>query len=624
MLVDMRVTCAAAPVIIIGAGAGATATATATAAATAFAFAARVFAVPTMDRPVADADLGSVSLVPYSEWSVMLTNHYQSQIVLYNHSSNKLIVQSTSNDHHHHLVDPLQAVVSSQRLDLSRGAPTSSSAYCDRCGQRIPSNHQYREPGRSPHLDPNDGPLNSNQPTSPLSNYFELLSRHSVSTQGESPRLLPPSDPLPSYSSTPPSSDPLSPQQLSSAAFNQGYYSRFFVEQRKLGRGHRGSVFLCQHILDHIVLGEYAIKKVAVGDNHAWLVRMLREVRLLEQLRHSNIIEYKHAWLEEHQMTVFGPAIPCLFILMERANGGSLEEFVEIQSPDAAGSSLASHRRMLRPSSGALSGGLSVGSPGSGGVGMMRQPSGALKSSQNNSSARARREGGVGVDPNSGRRVRYLRRDELWSMFLDVCRGLAHLHRHGIIHRDLKPPNLLLHYPDPTRRDQIPRVLISDFGECEVLSNDLLSTTPGRTRTGATGTLEFMPPELLKHDEQGRFLNEYSTKADMWSLGILLYYMCFSRVPYPPEVVEDVDLLTTAILSFRKIEFPESTAMAEGGERVPGVLVGLITRLLSVDAEMRPDVDEVLRILVGAMEDEGRGGRAEVRSDAEEVEMMDL
>jgi len=52
---------------------------------------------------------------------------------------------------------------------------------------------------------------------------------------------------------------------LSSSSFNNGYYERFFIERKKLGRGYRGSVFLCHHVLDQVFLGEYAIKKVAVG-----------------------------------------------------------------------------------------------------------------------------------------------------------------------------------------------------------------------------------------------------------------------------------------------------------------------------------------------------------------------
>lgn len=51
-------------------------------------------------------------------------------------------------------------------------------------------------------------------------------------------------------------------------------------------------------IFQGINLGEFAIKKVPVGDKQSWLVRMLREVTLLEKLRHQNIVEYKHCWVE--------------------------------------------------------------------------------------------------------------------------------------------------------------------------------------------------------------------------------------------------------------------------------------------------------------------------------------
>jgi hypothetical protein len=67
-------------------------------------------------------------------------------------------------------------------------------------------------------------------------------------------------------------------EHLHSSAFNQVYYQRFFWEVKKLGRGYRGSVFLCRHVLDNVVLGDYAVKKIAVGDNKTWLTRMLQEV----------------------------------------------------------------------------------------------------------------------------------------------------------------------------------------------------------------------------------------------------------------------------------------------------------------------------------------------------------
>ncbi len=169
--------------------------------------------------------------------------------------------------------------------------------------------------------------------------------------------------------------------------------------------------------MDNVHLGEYAIKKVAVGDNHAWLVRMLREVHLLEKLHHPNIVDYKHAWLEYHQLTNFGPQVPCLFILMECANGGNLEEYIDEHPSTFA----------------------------------MQQGSEEVKLSTKERVLRARRMGHTHEQsPTMDTHVskRYLELQEIWSLFIDICEGLAHLHRHGIVHRDLKPSNLLLHYDE--------------------------------------------------------------------------------------------------------------------------------------------------------------------------------
>lgn len=61
---------------------------------------------------------------------------------------------------------------------------------------------------------------------------------------------------------------------------------RFFVVDSELGRGARGVVLKVTHVLDNIALGDYAVKrvfpslstltkKVAVGDNHDYLIRVL-------------------------------------------------------------------------------------------------------------------------------------------------------------------------------------------------------------------------------------------------------------------------------------------------------------------------------------------------------------
>lgn len=97
----------------------------------------------------------------------------------------------------------------------------------------------------------------------------------------------------------------------------------------------------------------------------------------------------------------------------------------------------------------------------------------------------------------------------------DIARGLAYLHNRKpecIIHRDLKPSNILL--------TKSCKAKIADFGiSClQVTSNESYNMT------GETGTYRYMAPEVLRHQE-------YSCKVDIWSIGMILYYM-FIEIPY--------------------------------------------------------------------------------------------
>ncbi|EZG61147.1 putative protein kinase [Gregarina niphandrodes] len=108
------------------------------------------------------------------------------------------------------------------------------------------------------------------------------------------------------------------------------YYETFFVETRKLGSGAYGQVYLCQHKLDDLTLGAYAVKKIPVGDSRQWLHKVIREVKMREGLNHHNIVSYKHSWLELVKgQAINAPEVPWLFVLMEYCNGGDLEELIE-------------------------------------------------------------------------------------------------------------------------------------------------------------------------------------------------------------------------------------------------------------------------------------------------------
>lgn len=300
-------------------------------------------------------------------------------------------------------------------------------------------------------------------------------------------------------------------KNIPKGAFNQGYYKRFFRETRRLGRGARGSVFLAHHVLEDEVLGEYAVKKVPVGDNTEWLQRMLKEVHIMESLRNPHVVAYKHTWLEICQLSPFVPAVPCLFILMEYANGGSLEDFVLSDSGEPNNSFLS----------------LSM----------------ALKA------------------------------------FVGICDGLEHLHSQGILHRDLKPSNILLDYSADAKL--FPNLLISDFGECNTISD--IRTTD---RTGATGTIEFCAPELFRTDKRGQYLYDHSMATDSWSLGMILYFLLYGgQLPYPN--IDDVDILREDMLSLRSIKLPTQLR-----KDIPKDLAALLSHLLSLEPERRPSASE--------------------------------
>lgn len=58
-----------------------------------------------------------------------------------------------------------------------------------------------------------------------------------------------------------------------------------------------------------------------VGNNARSLVKALKEITHLESLRHPNIVAIHHVWLETAALSL-GPAVPCLFALMDYANDG--------------------------------------------------------------------------------------------------------------------------------------------------------------------------------------------------------------------------------------------------------------------------------------------------------------
>lgn len=338
---------------------------------------------------------------------------------------------------------------------------------------------------------------------------------------------------------------------------NEGYYERFFVEIRQLGRGSRGTVYLCQHVLNGHALGMYAVKKVPVGNHDDTLCQSLGEVHLMEELIHPNVIHYKHAWVEMSQASPFTPCVPTLHVLMMAANGGSLADWISARSGDSTECTKSPTMNQTYVD--------------------------RLKTE-----FRKRRHAKECVEPKGSTRtgIHFLREEEIIQLMIDVTQGLEFLHNRGVLHLDLKPGNVLLHWDDDAL---LPKALLSDFGSSHPVHENWV-----RKRTGHTGTLEYMAPETIV-PQYGQ-LAELSSKADIWSLGILLYVLIFFDLPYTQ--VDDVDLLQREISSFHSLE---DTIHYRGQSRryshIHPVLHSLLNSMLQVNPQARPTCRDILNVL---------------------------
>jgi serine/threonine protein kinase/tetratricopeptide (TPR) repeat protein len=111
------------------------------------------------------------------------------------------------------------------------------------------------------------------------------------------------------------------------------------------------------------------------------------------------------------------------------------------------------------------------------------------------------------------------------ELFLQVCDAVQHAHQKGILHRDLKPSNVL------AGRDGTRTILkVIDFGVAK-------ATLPGGDRPSFVtqagrfiGTPEYMSPE-----QAGVGASDVDTRADIYSLGVMLYELLAGVLPVDPE-----------------------------------------------------------------------------------------
>lgn len=179
---------------------------------------------------------------------------------------------------------------------------------------------------------------------------------------------------------------------------------------------------------------------------------------------------------------------------------------------------------------------------------------------------------------------RRLPEQTVMSCFVQICAALRYIHSKKILHRDLKPANIFLCGEGDLSELT---VKLGDFGIAKMIDGTL-----GQANS-TVGTPSYLSPELCKN-------NPYGMKADIWSLGVVLYELTCLKVPFHAG-----NLPAMALMICTSEPKPIS-------EEYSPCLADLVKLLLQKDPAKRPHVAAVLSLLYvqGFVTDAGDSGGA--------------
>lgn len=159
---------------------------------------------------------------------------------------------------------------------------------------------------------------------------------------------------------------------------------------------------------------------------------------------------------------------------------------------------------------------------------------------------------------------------------VQILRALQHAHDKGIVHRDIKPQNIML-LPDGT-------IKVTDFGIARFSRQDIRATS---ATDKAIGSVHYISPEQAR----GEITDE---KADIYSVGVMLYEMLTGRLPF--EADNAVSVAIMQLQSEPKLPREINPSIPEGLEEITiKAMQKDPSKRYQTAAEMLYDIDEFKR-----------------------------
>ena len=109
---------------------------------------------------------------------------------------------------------------------------------------------------------------------------------------------------------------------------------------------------------------------------------------------------------------------------------------------------------------------------------------------------------------------------EVLPIFKQICEAMKELYKNNIIHRDLKPANILI---------KEETIKLTDFG----FAREVFTGMNEANEFTRLGTPIYMSPQILNSIP-------FSSKTDIWSLGIMIYEMLYGKTPWAGKTPQDL------------------------------------------------------------------------------------